>query len=144
MRFTRYAATLLAALALGWFGLLAQSGNTFQGRLAKVPVDAKAVPIIIGTGHAKGTLQGTKLTVSGTFEGLGSNATVARLHMSDFAGMRGKPIGDLTVTKAATGTVSGTVDLKPEQVDGLKKGHVYVQIHSEAGPEGHLWGWLLP
>lgn len=150
MRFTRYSAfvftAICGALLLGILEIptAAQGGNTFQGRLSKVPVDAKAVPIMVGTGHAKGTLQGAKLTVTGNFEGLGSNATIAQLHTSHNAGIRGPVIADLTVTKAAKGTLSGTVDLKPDQVDSLKKGHLYVQIHTEAGPEGHLWGWLLP
>jgi hypothetical protein len=26
----------------------------------------------------------------------------------------------------------------------LKAGRLYIQIDSEKGPEGHLWGWLLP
>jgi hypothetical protein len=25
----------------------------------------------------------------------------------------------------------------------LRKGMVYVQIHSEGAPDGNLWGWLL-
>ena len=53
-------------------------------------------------------------------------------------------IADLEVTKAASGTVSGQVNLTQTQVDSLKAGKLYVQIHSQAGPDGHLWGFLLP
>jgi hypothetical protein len=42
-----------------------------------------------------------------------------------------------------TGTISGTFDLTPDQVDALKKGRLYVQIQSEGAPNGHLLGWLL-
>jgi hypothetical protein len=140
------AAAALAGLALAWFVIpgAAQSGNTFKGRLSKVPVDAKMVPVIIGDGTATGTLAGTRLTISGTFQGLGTPATEAKLHTTRMRGTRGPAIADLTVSKAASGAISGTVNLTAEQVNDLRAGKIYVQIQSEKGPEGHLWGWLLP
>jgi len=93
---------------------------------------------------ATAQLAGTKVTVTGTFEGLGTSATVAKLYESKMRGMRGNPVGDLTITKAATGTISGAVTLTAPQVDSLKAGKLYIQIDSDKGPEGHLWGWLLP
>jgi len=60
--------------------------------------------------------------------------------------VRGDSVFDLTVSKTGngtTGTISGTFDLTAEQVDALKKGKFYVQIHSEGVPSGHLMGWLL-
>ena len=89
------------------------------------------------------TLQGNKLTVGGTFEGLRSSATVAHLHRGQ-RGIPGPPIFELTVTKAARGSVSGSLDLAPAQIEDLRNGRVYVQIHSESAPEGNLRGWLLP
>jgi hypothetical protein len=146
MRFARYSVAIVLGCALAWFGTpgLAQGGNTFKGRLSKVPVDAKMVPIIVGTGMATAQLAGTRVTISGTFEGMGTSATVAKLYESKMRGMRGKAVGDLTVTKAANGTISGAVNLSATQVDSLKAGKLYIQIDSEKGPEGHLWGWLLP
>ena len=49
----------------------------------------------------------------------------------------------LTVSKAMSGTVSGSFDLTPEQLENFKKSKWYVQIHSEKAPEGNLWGWLF-
>jgi hypothetical protein len=146
MSWKQVVAALVVSAAMGWYGVpsMAQGGNVFKGRLSKVPVDAKMVPVIIGTGNATGTLNGTRVTITGNFEGLGSNATVARLLESKMRGMRGTAIADLTVPKAATGTITGQVNLTPEQVTALKAGRLYVQIHTEKGPEGHLWGWLLP
>jgi hypothetical protein len=146
MRLARVLMLAAAGAALAWFGVpsAAQSGNTFKGRLSKVPVDAKMVPEIIGTGMATATLSGSTLTISGTFEGMGTPATIAQLHTTRVRGTRGPVIADLTITKAASGTISGTVTLTPEQINDLKAGKLYIQIHSAKGPDGHLWGWLLP
>ena len=73
-------------------------------------------------------------------------ATVARLHRGIAKGARGAAIGDLTVTQAASGKLSGSVDLTAEQVEALKQGKLYVQLHTAKGvaPDGStLWGWLL-
>jgi hypothetical protein len=77
---------------------------------------------------------------------MASAATIARLSMGPLTGVRGEAILDLTVTKTGNGTtgkVAGDFDLTPAQVDALKKGRIYVQIHSEGAPNGHLMGWLL-
>ena len=73
-------------------------------------------------------------------------ATVARLHQGVAKGARGNPIVDLTVVKATGGTLSGSVDLTQAQVDALRQGKLYIQLHSEKGvaPDGsNLWGWFL-
>ena len=38
---------------------------------------------------------------------------------------------------------AGPFDLTPEQIESLERGRWYVQIHSQKGPDGNLWGWLL-
>jgi len=68
---------------------------------------------------------------------------VARLHRGLATGVRGSAFQDLTVSKATTGTITGSIDLTPEQVQSLKKGQLYIQIYSEKAPDGNLWGWLL-
>jgi hypothetical protein len=117
---------------------------TFKTRLAPVALDAAMKATIAGEGSATAVLAGSKLTVNGTFEGLKSAATMAHIHQGSATGVRGAKLLDLTVTKAMTGNVSGTFELTPEQVEALKKGRWYVQIHSEKAPDGNLWGWLLP
>jgi hypothetical protein len=122
----------------------AQAPVTYKTRLAPVAIDAAMKTTIAGEGSATAVLAGTKLTVAGTFEGLKSPATMAHIHQGTATGVRGAKLLDLTVSKAMEGSVSGTFDLTPEQVDALKKGKWYVQIHSEKAPDGNLWGWLLP
>lgn len=132
-----FAALMLTAV------LAAQSGETYKARLSAVPADARTRPALAGLGSATATLSGSKLTVSGSFEGLLSPATTAQLHLAVAAGVRGPVIQDLTITKGTSGTLSGSVDLTADQIEKLHKGGVYVQIQSEKEPEGVLWGWLL-
>jgi len=84
-----------------------------------------------------------KLSVSGTFSGLQGAATVAQIHVGA-RGIAGPAVLDLTVTKATSGMVEGELTLTAAQVDHLKRGRLYVQIHSEKAPDGNLRGWLLP
>ena len=123
-------------------GTEAQSARTVRTRLSPVPV-AAYTPSIVGVGSVTATLAGTKLTITGTFEGLASPATVARLLKSAKPGIRGTPLFDLTVSKSTSGTISGTFDLTPAQVQELAASRYYVQLHSEKAPDGNLWGWLM-
>ncbi len=142
MHLRRY--LILAAVALS---LAAQTKETFKARLSPTPADARTRAALAGSGTASATLAGTKLAISGSFEGLVSPVTTASLHSAVAAGVRGPAIADLTVSKAGSGTsgtISGSVDLTPQQTTSLHKGGIYVLIHSEKAPDGVLWGWLLP
>lgn len=114
----------------------------FQTRLSTVPIDLRMSATVAGSGTALATLEGTTLTVRGTFEGLKGAATVARLHRSSYIGVAGPAIADLTVSSAAAGTLTGTVTLSANHIDELRKGRLYIQVHSAAAPDGNLRGWL--
>ena len=131
---------LFAALAIS---LAAQTKETFKTRLSATPADARTRAALAGSGSASATLTGTKLTVTGSFDGLVSPATTASLHSAVAAGVRGPAIADLTISKAMSGTISGSVDLTPQQMTSLHKGGIYVLINSDKAPDGVLWGWLL-
>ena len=140
----RYVAALAVGLGVGWFGIpsAAQSGDAYKTRLSALPADAKTRPDLAGTGTVTAVLSGTKLTVNGTFDGLKTNAVSAKLHNGIVAGVRGPAFADLTISKAMTGTISGSADLNPQQLQNLKKGGIYVQIYTERPTDGTLWGWL--
>jgi hypothetical protein len=124
----------------------AQSGEKFKGRLAPVPALGIKPETVAGVGSSSATLSGRKLTVSGNFEKMASAATAAHLCLGPVTGVRGESVFDLTVSKTGdgkSGTIAGTFDLSPAQVEDLKKGRFYIQIHSEGAPNGHLLGWLL-
>jgi len=137
------APALAAGVVLLGLALQAQSGGTYKARLSPLPADARTRPDLAGIGTATGTVSGSKLTVSGTFEGLKSPATTAQLHSAVAAGVRGPVIGDLMISRATSGTMSGSIELSPPQMESLQKGGIYVQIQSEKAPDGVIWGWLL-
>jgi len=133
------AAAVAAALA---FTAAAQQG--FKVRLRPVPIEASTAASTTGAGEATASLAGTRLTVRGNFSGLKGAATVARLHEGAVMGVRGPAFADVSVPSATNGTFSAEVALTPAQVEGLRQGHIYLQIHSETAPDGNLWGWLVP
>jgi len=149
LRKQRYAVVTLGAGIIG-LGLLmvshneeAQGQETYKARLALVPSDLKTRPDITGGGTATVVLAGSKITVTGTFEGLKTAATMAELRAGIATAVRGPVVQTLTVTKATSGSISGSFDLTAPQIENLKKGRFYVQLYSEKATEGNLWGWLL-
>jgi hypothetical protein len=150
---TRHRAFLAAALigAFTWTCPSAMSAipqtapastETYKARLSPTPVESATRAAITGSGSATATLAGRSLTVRGSFEGMKTPATIAQIHLGP-RGVRGPVMFDLTATKATSGTVSGVFTLTPEQVEAVKGGRFYIQIHSEQAADGNLWGWLL-
>jgi hypothetical protein len=124
--------------------LNAQTAEMFKARLSPVPINISMMSTIAGSGSLTATLQGKQLTIQGSFEGLRSPATTAQIRRGP-KGIRGPviPNFELAVTKAEKGTVSGTLELTPDQIADLRNGRWYLQIQSERAPDGNLWGWLL-
>jgi|SRR5579871_1327431 len=121
----------------------AQSSRPFRARLAPVPIDVSMQATVAGSGSVTATRAGNKLTLTGTFDGLRSAATLAQLHKSPVTGVRGPVVADLVVAKSTSGSISGSIDLTPALADDLEKGHLYIELHSEGAKDGNLWGWLL-
>ena len=115
----------------------------FKARLTPVPVETSTAARITGSGSVTATLTGTRLALSGTFAGMKSAATIAQVHFG-VKGVRGPVEFDLTVENAPSGAISGGAALTKVQLDSLRKGWFYIQIHAEKAPDGNLWGWLLP
>jgi hypothetical protein len=134
------AAAIVLALAVTASGQPQQ----YRARLSLMPLDVAMQATMAGSGAVIATLKGTTLTINGTFSGLKTAATAARVHRGPKTAMRGPAIGDLTATAATSGTITGTIELTKPQIEDLAAGRLYLQLHSEKAPEGNLWGWLLP
>ena len=100
----------LPFVAARWtVGLVAQQPKTFKARLSPVPIDIAMQANVAGSGSITGGPRpATKLTLTGTFEGLRGPATTAQVHKVADRGMRGPVVADLTVAKGAEPT-AGTI-----------------------------------
>lgn len=137
-----------ALIVFGLLGLLgaapgAQRGERFRGRLSVLPVDPATARTMSGSGEARATLTGHSLVITGTFEGLSSPATVAHIHRAPPA-RRGPVAFTVEVTTAASGEVSGSLELDDAQIQALRHSEYYVQIHTENNAGGEIRGWLMP
>ena len=97
---------------------------------------------ILGEGEVVLTLNGSSLSVEGSFEGMSSAATGAHIHNGPPA-QPGPVIHALEVTQATRGSVVGELTLTEEQVEALHNNEFYIQIHSESNPPGELRGWVF-
>jgi hypothetical protein len=137
--------TVLTAIAAAT-AVVAADG-TFTAPLGWVPIGGAERNDVAGKGSATATLDGSRLAISGTFDGLPAKATAAKLHQGVAKGARGAGavIADLRVSGGTSGKVSGDVRLSAEQVEALKAGRLYLQLYSEKGVQpdhSALWGWL--
>jgi hypothetical protein len=135
------AAVPLTVLMLLPFAVTA--ADVFKVRLTPVPIEASTAAKTKGVGNATASLDGTTLTLNGSFAGLQGAATVARLHEGAATGVRGPAIGDFTVPQAPSGSFAATLSLTAAQAQSVRQGRAYLLIHSAAAPDGNLWGWLL-
>jgi len=133
--------------AVGLFALggaiAGAQAKAYVARLSIVPITLAMQKVVAGRGSATAVLAGDTLTIEGTFEGLRSPATVARLHVG-LRGVRGPAVANLVVSGGTKGSIRGVIDATRELRQALEKSSLYIQIHSEQAPEGNLWGWLLP
>src|SRR5947207_13514872 len=83
-----------------------QNPERYKVRLTTVPMDGGMRNTVAGSGAASATLVGAKLSVTGTFDGLKSPATRAKLNSGVARGVRGNAIGDLEITKSTRGSIS--------------------------------------
>ena len=137
----------VAILAWAWVGLgpvdaAAQAGDTFTVRLSVVPVDARTTLTTSGTGSVRGVLIENRLFMTGAFEGMSSAAIAAHIHRGR-AGQRGPIAFQLSVSRDSSGVLGGGVRLTDEEVQALRDGAYYIQVHTEGNPGGELRGWIL-
>jgi hypothetical protein len=115
----------------------------YEAELDPTPFDATSRDDVIDSiGNATATLDGSTLTVHGTFSNFTSSATAASLRIGLSKGVPGDAIGTLTVSHGKAGDVSGSMKLSSAQAAALNKQALYIRIDSEKAPDGNLQGWL--
>jgi hypothetical protein len=147
---------LIVALAFLWFAVspAGAATQTYATHLESVALSPAQRPNVNGEGDVRAVLDGHTLTISGTFEGLPTPATRARIFRGFVVGGPGEPILDINVSPATSGTISSTQRLSSEQVTALREERLYIQIDSVgapgtvsgafSAPNGTVWGWLMP
>ena len=136
-----------AIVGLVIFGLVGASpagaaDRRYQGDLDPFPHDNSTRDTVVGTGTVSATLTGNTLTIAGHFAGLSSAATAAHLQMGAAMGVPGPKIGELRVTQARDGEISGSIKLTGAGIAALNRGAVYVQLDSANAADGNSWAWL--
>jgi hypothetical protein len=135
---------LAAPFALADYHEVAQApagpSMTFRAALSgdqEVPVVATG-----GSGSANVRLQGNRLTLEGEFAGLSGAARAAHIHGSAARGTNAGVLFPLNFTADTRGTLSGTAELTDAQLEQLKAGLYYVNVHTPANPGGEVRGQL--
>ena len=120
------------------------AADNYQTDIGPTPKNGQQGANVQGRGTVLATLDKNIFTIQGTFAGLSSPATQARLHIGNVMGGTGPAIGDLKIPQAQSGEISGTFTLTPDQIAALKLGKLYVILDSQSAPKGNLWGWFQP
>lgn len=134
-------------LATGpWPEARAQAAERYELRLEATPRDTSMRSTIKGRGAVEVGVDGRALSVSGRFEGLAGRATGAQLRMGHAVGVRGPAVHDLEVVATnadgTAGTIAGRVELGRQTFEALAQGRLYIQLDSEAAPDGNLWAFI--
>jgi CHRD domain-containing protein len=101
------------------------------------------VPPVVTTATGTGTFvftgpDGLTLRYEITVEGLSGPPTVAHIH-EGAVGVDGPPIITLDAE-----TLSGAIDVTPEQAAVITSGNAYANVHTAANPDGEIRGQLTP
>jgi CHRD domain len=146
----RAVVVLALSLAVATATSFAQQGGDFAAELGWVPIGGAERSEVAGSGAVTAVLEGSRLSITGSFEGLPAKATKATLNEGVAKGARGvlntPAIAELRVRGATSGTLSADVRLSAEQVEALRAGRLFVQVYSERGvlpDHSTLFGWLL-
>ncbi|HZI08699.1 MAG TPA: CHRD domain-containing protein [Archangium sp.] len=130
-------AACVAALTLSACGGSEEFKATLSGATERpTPVTTS------GTGSVTATLKDKTLTVSGTFSNLSAAATAAHIHGPANKESAADVVCPLTATAAASGNITGTCTFTDAQVQQLKDGMMYVNVHTSTNMAGELRGQL--
>lgn len=146
MKANRLFIACVATVALAACGGSTELTASLTGAAEKpTPVTTQA------TGNAKVTIDGSSLSVSGSFTGLGSNTVGAHIHGPVNADGIGPVFCHLNVPTGVSGSIAANgamdpkcsdVELTDAQIADFEAGKMYVNIHSANFPNGEIRGDL--
>ena len=139
MRTFPYASAAL--LALGASGLLSPAWAEQMMYHADLTGAAQVPPVdTAATGSAEVTVDSDAMTVSWTIthEGLSGDPVAAHFHGPASAEETAPPVIDISASLA-----EGSAEITPEQMQMIQDGMTYINIHTEANPDGEIRGQVL-
>jgi hypothetical protein len=150
-KFLALLTTVLLIIITSGSTLFAQNGDVEEYRAFLSGANEVSPVFTTASGLVTLQLNGTTLTVSGSFEGLTGPLspvaeTGAHIHLG-YSGQNGGVAVTLNPTLSdgdTAGTFNETATLTTEQIDAMRARQLYVNIHSEAYPSGELRGQILP
>lgn len=133
----RFAVVAVAALALS----ACSDEDEFEAEMngaseRPTPVNTQA------TGNAVVKIEDTSVTVTGDFEGLSGPAVAAHIHGPADKETAAPVLCPLTATAAVSGTLSGSCSFSEDQLQQLRDGQMYVNVHTQQYPQGEIRGQL--
>jgi hypothetical protein len=90
-----------------------------------------------GTAEVTVDTDANKVNWKVTQEGLTGDPTAAHIHGPAKAGENAGPVVDLSAN-----IMEGSADITPEQIQMLRDGNAYVNIHTAQYPDGEIRGQL--
>ena len=132
-----------------------QSGGLEDSFTATLTTGAEIPAPEVGTATPTGAVSATlsadsdTLSVSGTFSGLTGPAQAAHVHVGD-TGATGGVVCTLTIDNDTSGNISGDCDVREDgkiedgfiNLQGLRDGDYYVNVHTEANTAGEIRGQI--
>lgn len=136
--FQTAAAIAVLAFAVAAHGETLDFHTKLEGSKEKIP---NSVP---ATGTATLELDTTTKVAHYTvgYYGLSSPPIKVHLHGPKEEGMKAPAVLD-EHSDHPTSPTTGTVTLTDHQIDELKAGQLYVNVHSQSYPDGEIRGWLV-
>jgi hypothetical protein len=134
-------ATLVAAGALAVAGCGMMDRDKGGAGVMSVPLSGKnEVPpnATTGSGTARVELEGSVIKWNVTYSGTTGPVTAGHFHGPAAAGANAGVV--VPFTGALTSPIVGQATLTPAQVDQVKQGLWYVNLHTAANPGGELRG----
>jgi len=130
-----------ALLALATTGLLSPAGAEQMMFRADLTGAAQVPPVeTTATGAADVTVDSEAMTVSWTVthEGLSGDPVAAHFHGPAGPEETAPPVIDISENLA-----EGSAEITPEQMQMIQDGMTYINIHTEANPDGEIRGQVL-
>jgi hypothetical protein len=142
--FTSIGKQILPAITLGLAALCAAAPSASVAQEMKITLSgAQEVPPVTTSASGSGVITvAADKSISGSVTVTGMEATMAHIHEAKMSNGNGPAIISLTRTADNVWSVPADSKLTDDQLQSLKNGNLYVNVHSAAFKSGEIRGQL--